>query len=51
MFDSLKNNDEIEEAIGKGIKTIIYGAIIIGAFLFLEKIFDFGFDLSVNLGL
>ena len=51
MLDKLKDNEDIEKAITTGIKTIVWGAIIIGGFLFLEKIFDFGFDISLRLGL
>lgn len=51
MFDGLKDNEKIEEAVATGVKTIVWGAIIIGGILFVEKIFDFGFEIAINLGL
>ena len=51
MFDSIKENEEIENAIAWSVKAIIWGAVLSGGFLLLEKIFDFGFDISMSFGL
>lgn len=51
VLDRLKNSEKIGATVEDMAYWTLKGAIIIGAFLFLEKLLGFGFDLSVSLGL
>lgn len=51
VLETLKNSEKINNTIEDMTHWILKGALFIGAFLFLEKLLGFGFELSVNLGL
>jgi hypothetical protein len=51
VFDEVKADLGVQKAIATFTKIAIWGAIIIGSMLFMQKIFDFTFDFSFGLGL
>ncbi len=51
LFDGLKEDEGLQQAVATGTKAIIYGALVIGGFLFLERLVGFSFDLTVSLGI
>ena len=51
VLETLKNSEKINGTIEDMTYWVLKGALVIGAFLFLEKLLGFGFDLSVSLGL
>jgi hypothetical protein len=51
VFDEVKENAEVQKAIALFTKVAIYGAVVVGTLLFVNKIFGFTFDLKIGLGL
>jgi len=51
VLKKIKESERVEAVIEDIAHWTLKGALIIGAFLFLEKILGFGFDLQVYLGL
>ena len=44
-------SDEVTAQVKTMVLWTLKGAVVIGAFLFLEKLLGFGFELQVGLGL
>ena len=51
VLQKVKDSEKINKAVEDMVYWVVRGAFVIGAFLFLEKLLAFSFDLQVNLGL
>ena len=51
LIEKVTSDEGVTNAIAFFTKTAIWGAIILGGFLLLEKIIGFGFEFSMHLGL
>jgi len=51
MIEEIKADIGIQKAVTLFTKTAIYGAVIIGTMLFINKLLGFTFDLKIGFGL
>lgn len=51
MLEGLKENEDVKKGVYTFIKAAIYGAVIIGGMLMLNKLVGFWFDLEIGFGL
>jgi len=51
VLEELKADEGVQKAITLFTKTAIYGAVIIGTMLFINKLLGFTFDLKIGFGL
>jgi len=51
LFDAIKEDAGVQKAIAMFVKVAIWGSVIIGTMLFIQKLIGFTFDLKIGLGL
>jgi hypothetical protein len=51
MLENLKENETVVKGVNVFLKAVIYGAVIIGGMLLLNKLIGFWFDLEIGFGL